>query len=54
MWIYIAFALSMLVNVLQFVAPLTKNKWDDKALDLAKDAQKLLPPPAPPVLKKEG
>lgn len=47
----ISFVLSLAINVLQFVAPRTKNKIDDAALEGLEAAQGLLPkepPKAPP------
>lgn len=43
MLLYITFALSILATVLHFIAPKTKNTYDDKAAELVDEAQKFLP-----------
>lgn len=43
----IAFALSVLINILQFLAPRTKTKVDDAILAGAEAVQSMLPKPPP-------
>lgn len=46
-YLWLLFAISLAINVLQFVAPRTKTTKDDEALEVLKKADAILPKPPP-------